>query len=120
MVILPFFLALIVSILIVAGQILWKLALNGLNLNLANFLNLLKSPLFIIGVLSYFFAFILWIYLLNKYPYHLIYPLLSFSFIFSLLAARFILHEEVILWSWIGVFIICLGIIIAGIGFKSL
>ncbi|MDD5606828.1 MAG: EamA family transporter [Candidatus Pacebacteria bacterium] len=112
-------LALIVSFLIVGGQVIWKIILEGQTYNFAIITKLLKSPLFIVGIIMYLIAAIIWLYMLSKYQYHQTYPLLSISFILSLLASSLILHESVSWMSWLGVFFICLGIIIMGFGFKS-
>lgn len=116
--ILPILLALIVSILMVAGQVLWKLGIGNRTLNFISFFEILKSPFFILGTIIYIFAAMLWLYMLSRYQYHYIYPLLSFAFILSLIASRFILHEQVSWVSWLGVLIICFGIIIITAGSK--
>lgn len=111
------FLTLTVVILIVTGQILWKLGVNGQIHNFDTFLKAVMSPLVISGIVVYIFAAAIWIFALSRYQYHHIYPLLSLTFVLALLAARFIFHEEVSWLAWLGVGIICLGLII--IGFSS-
>lgn len=114
----PIFLALTVVILIVTGQVLWKLGVTGKIHSFDSFLAALTSPLVIIGAIVYILAAIIWIFMLSKYQYHFIYPLLSLSFILALIASRFIFHEEFSWLSWLGVGIICLGIILIGLANK--
>jgi len=112
-------LAVIVSIFIVTGQVLWKMGIDSQNFNLSHIFEILKSPFFIIGAIIYILAAIIWLYLLSKYQYHYIYPLmLSLAFIFSLIASHFILREQVSWISCVGILIICLGIIILTLGSK--
>jgi len=115
----PILLSIAVSIFIVIGQALWKLGIGNRILNFSNFPEILKSPFFIIGIVLYGFATILWLYMLSRYRYHYIYPLIiCVSLIFSLIVSRFILQEQVFWISWIGALIICLGIIIITVGSK--
>jgi len=117
----PILLSIAVSIFIVIGQVLWKLGIGNRILNFSNFPEILKSPFFIIGIVLYGFATILWLYMLSKYKYHYIYPLIiGLSVIFSLLVSRLVLNEEVSWISWLGVLIICFGIIIITVGSKLL
>jgi len=113
------FLSVMVSIFIVIGQVLWKLGIGDQTFNLSHLFEILKSPFFIIGAVIYIFAAIIWLYLLSKYQYHYIYPLmLSLAFIFSLIASHFILHEQISYISLFGILIICIGIIIISISYK--
>jgi len=113
------FLSIIVSIFIVIGQVLWKLGVGDRSFNLSNLFGILKSPFFIIGAIIYIFAAIIWLYLLSKYQYHYIYPLiLSLAFIFSLIASHFILHEQISYISLLGILILCIGVIVISIGYK--
>lgn len=54
-------------------------------------------------------ASILWMYMIKKYPLSMVYPLVSLSYVFGLLAAIWIFHEEVNLNKWIGVALIMIG-----------
>lgn len=114
----PIFLTMGIVILIVTSQILWKLAVNGKVHNLESFLAALASPLVIIGAVIYALVTVVWILMLSKYQYHLIYPIMSLSYVLALFASRFILHEQVLWISWLGVGIICLGVVIVSLGFK--
>jgi undecaprenyl phosphate-alpha-L-ara4N flippase subunit ArnE len=52
---------------------------------------------------------VLWMYILKKYPFSMAYPLASMSYVFGMLAAIFIFHEEVPMTRWLGVVLIMGG-----------
>lgn len=111
-------LTLTVIILIAAGQILWKLGVSNQIHSFDTFLKAVMSPLVIVGMGIYIVAAAIWIFALSKYQYHHIYPWISLTFVLALLAARFIFHEQVSWLSWLGVGVICLGLIIIGFSGK--
>ena len=53
---------------------------------------------------------VLWIYILRKYEFSIAYPLTSICYIFGIMAAQWILHEQVPATRWIGVGIIIIGV----------
>lgn len=114
----PIVLAVFVAILIVSAQALWKVAVSGKIHSIESFLEILISPLLIAGAVLYLVATIIWILMLSRYPFHLVYPFLGLSFIFALFISHFVLHEDVSNISWIGAVIISLGVMILGFGFK--
>jgi len=68
--------ALVCSVLIVVGQVLWKVAIdkNGGLINHdytigKNLFNYLFSPYMVSGILIYIVATVFWMYLLGKYEY---------------------------------------------------
>jgi drug/metabolite transporter (DMT)-like permease len=115
----PIFSTMGIAVLIVTSQVLWKLTVNGKVHNFSSFLAALTSPLVIMGAIIYALVTVIWIFMLSKYQYHLIYPTMSLTYVLALLASRFIFHEQVFWTSWLGVGIICLGIIIISLGFKG-
>jgi len=116
MIAIPF--VLVVVVLIVSAQILWKLGVSGKIYDIESFVRVAISPLVIGGAILYIIATVIWIFLLSRYQFHLVYPLISLSFVLGLFAARFVLHEEVSSLSWIGVAIITMGVTIASFGLK--
>ena len=54
-------------------------------------------------------ANLLWLWLLDKYPFSQIYPLTSLGFVFGMLAGLFIFHENVGYMQWIGIVMVILG-----------
>jgi uncharacterized membrane protein len=112
------FSALLCSLLIVLGQVFWKIAIDksgGLFSNdvslLRSSLNLLRSPWMIGGLLIYFLATVYWVYLLSKYEYSYIYPLTSMVYLISFIFAIFVFKENVNIYRWLGVFLIIAGVI---------
>jgi len=109
-----FLLVLAVVILVVSGQVLWKMGVGGQIHDLASFLTAIKSLLVLLGAFLYLIATAIWIVMLSRYSYHFVYPLLSLSFVLALIASRFIFHEEVSWLAWLGVGVICFGITLIG------
>ena len=56
-------------------------------------------------------ASLLWMFMLKTFPLSVAYPLGSLSYVFGILAAILIFHEDVSMAKWIGV-----GLIMAGCG----
>ncbi|MDR3194792.1 MAG: EamA family transporter [Tannerella sp.] len=69
----------------------WQLAASGLCMALAS---------------------MMWFYILKHYAFSVAYPMISISYVFSMLAAICIFHETVPLVRWIGVFLIMSGAIL--------
>lgn len=114
----PIILSFVVVVLMVCGQILWKLGFVTKITNFSSLLANVTSPLFIVGTISYMIAALLWVFTLNKYELHKVYPLVGFSFVLALIASHFVLHEAVSWMSWLGAIVITAGVIIIGFGFK--
>jgi len=116
-----FILATLSSILITLGQVLWKIAIdkNGGLINPSftlreNFLTIFLSPYMLSGLVIYSIATLFWMYLLGKYQYSYIYPMMSITYIFSFFFAIFLFGETVSLQKWIGIFVIISGIFLIG------
>ena len=60
--------------------------------------------------LSMITATVLWFYIIKNNDLSLVYPLISISYIFGMLAAVYIFHETVPLSRWIGVVLIMIGV----------
>lgn len=107
------FLTIINSVLMVAGQTLWKLGATGKDVhNLGQLLRLFLTPYVIAGLMVYAFSSILWIYILNKGELSFVYPIQSTAFIFALIVGTTIFKEHLTLTKIIGVLVICLGVVI--------
>ena len=57
-------------------------------------------------------ATFLWIYLIKNFAFSMIYPMISISYIFGMLASVFIFHETVPLTRWLGVILIMGGVVL--------
>jgi undecaprenyl phosphate-alpha-L-ara4N flippase subunit ArnE len=55
-------------------------------------------------------ATVLWGYILKHFEFSVAYPVTAFAYVFGMLAAIFIFHEQVSLMRWIGVGLIILGV----------
>ncbi len=101
------------SLLMVAGQTLWKLGARGKEVHsLEQLLRLFLSPYIIGGLVVYVCASALWIYVLNKADLSYIYPVQSLAFVFVLIIGTTVFKEQFTAWKLIGVLVICLGVFI--------
>jgi drug/metabolite transporter (DMT)-like permease len=102
----------------VVGQILVKAGLNALGeVNFSSgiiqtYLKIFLSPLVLIGTISYTFSVFVWIYALTKTDLSFAFPFVSLSYVLIILSSWLILGETIPLLRWIGVIIICLGVLI--------
>lgn len=55
-------------------------------------------------------ATVLWGFILKHFPFSVAYPVTALAYIFGMLAAIFIFHENVPVIRWIGVFVIIIGV----------
>ena len=54
-------------------------------------------------------AGLLWMYILRHYPFSQAYPLSSLAYVFGMVAAMFVFHEQVSLLQWVGILLIMAG-----------
>jgi drug/metabolite transporter (DMT)-like permease len=109
--------ALIAIVLLVGGQTLLKLGLNaigGVSLFEGNpvgsLLGLLRTPWIVLGFACYGLSALLWLDVLSKLDFSLAFPLVSLTYVFSLVIGRFIFQETVGLDRILGVFLILGGL----------
>lgn len=107
----PYLLLLINVILLVSGQMLWKVGASSISSwSGATFIYLIKSPFFIGGGILYVIATFIWMYVISKIPFSTAYPFQSLSYVLGVLAAYFIFKEQVSPTQWGGLFVIILGV----------
>ncbi|MGL4760208.1 MAG: EamA family transporter [Sarcina sp.] len=101
---------------LVSGQLLWKIGLDQVSLSSA------KEIIFAIfnkyifgGLVIYAVATIYWFYILKTNDLTKVYPLQSMSYIISLAAGYFILHEKINTNTFIGTIIILIGVTVISI-----
>jgi undecaprenyl phosphate-alpha-L-ara4N flippase subunit ArnE len=102
------------SLLLCAGQVFLKLALAkvGSFRPLRAFVcSLLANLNFLASGLSIAAASFLWMYMLKRYELSVVYPMVSISYVFGMLASIGVFHENVPVARWIGVFLIMTGVI---------
>jgi len=101
------------SLLLVIAQLLLKIALKQFgtfNWSWNYFKSVLFNPIFFLAGISAVSATLLWMYILKKYDFSLVYPLTSVCYIFGIMASQWILHETIPATRWIGVGIIVIGV----------
>ncbi len=114
-----FILILIVTFLLAVAQILVKIGvdnLGGLNIGIKTFFSdiipiILSYHLWLGGV-TIVVSSLLWMKVLSKVELSVAYPLISISYVFGLLAAKYILGESIPSIRWVGVGVIGIGIVL--------
>lgn len=105
----------------ISGQLLLKTGMiqigkfSILNVNLV--MQLLKAflnPFVFSGFICYALASVVWIITLSRVPLSFAYPMLSINYVGILFASNFIFHEHVSPYRWLGVAIICFGVMLIG------
>ncbi|MDR1406504.1 MAG: EamA family transporter [Tannerella sp.] len=97
------------------GQVFLKLAMEKtgtFRLVWAFFRNLLTNWHFAASGLCMAVASCLWIYMIKRYELSVVYPMISISYVFGMLASIYIFHETVPGTRWLGVFLIMTGVIL--------
>jgi len=51
----------------------------------------------------------LWFYIIRHFPFSMAYPMVSLSYVFGMIAAILVFHEEVSVARWMGVLLIMAG-----------
>ena len=96
------------------GQVLWKIGLNTVNLNLQD-LSKLKDTLMnewiLAGILCYVISTLLWWKALKDGPISQVYPFTSINFIILVVVGYFLFKENLGFLGIIGITLIVTGII---------
>ena len=103
----------------VAGQLLLKVGmsqLGALEISIAAIPSLIAriilSPYIIVGLAIYFGGVFFWLLALNRADLSYVYPFASLSYVLITLASWLLLHEAVPLMRWIGLVVICIGVML--------
>jgi drug/metabolite transporter (DMT)-like permease len=100
-------------LLLVAGQIAWKIGLEQQGgIHIGNLFSVLFSPLILLGIALYALATGLWFVVLSRLPLSLAYPLQSLAYAVGIFAAWYVFGEIIPLNRWIGAAVIVLGAVI--------
>lgn len=105
-------LALLQSLFLCGGQVLLKLGLAAsgpFRWSWPFFRAQLTNWWFLGCGLSFGVATVLWMHLLKHFPFSIVYPLSSLSYIFGMAAALLVFHEQVNGSQWLGVLLIMAG-----------
>ena len=92
------------SLLVCLGQLLWKLSANG------NLFYLL------LGFISYGFGALVMLYAYKFGSLSVLQPMLSANYIFTIIFASTILHEQFTFFKLMGIIIVFLGVFLIGCG----
>jgi Predicted membrane protein len=101
------------SLLFLAAQLLLKISVKqfgAFSWTWLFFKKALLNPYLMLSGLCAVFGTVLWMVILKKYDFGLVYPLTSLSYVFGLFAAQWILHEQIPVTRWVGVAIIAIGV----------
>ena len=110
---LVYMLVLINIVLLVTGQLLFKLGLNRIGaMTLQNLPAVLLSPLIWIGLGLYVIATLIWFAVLSRAQLNVVYPLQSLSYILLLVGSIVVFHEQVTPVRWLGVVVILFGVVL--------
>lgn len=107
-------LCIINALMLVAGQIMFKLGVKNKDLN--NIIAIVKtifSPIIFTALILYGFTTVLWLYILNKTDISFAYPIQSLALPTVLVLSTIIFNEQISISRWIGILIIYIGIVIA-------
>jgi multidrug transporter EmrE-like cation transporter len=102
----------------VAGQTALKLGVSqpGASVAAGDLVSLVgmiaRSPLVLLGLVLYAAGAVAWIAVLARIDLSLAYPFLALNFVLITLSSRFILGETVPFTRWMGILVICAGILL--------
>lgn len=103
----------------VAGQLLLKVGmsqLGALEISIAAIpsliMRIILSPYIIVGLAIYFGGVFFWLLALNRADLSYVYPFASLSYVLITLASWLLLHEAVPPMRWIGLVVICIGVML--------
>ena len=110
---LVYILVLINIVLLVTGQLLFKLGLARTGaMTLQNLPTVFLSPLIWMGLSLYVVATLIWFAVLSRAQLNVVYPLQSLSYILALVGSIIVFHEQVTPMRWVGVAVILLGVVL--------
>lgn len=98
-------------ILLVCGQVLWKIGIGRVNFNfsVSGIVNIVFNPYIFGGGIIYVFATVIWIYILSKAELSRVYPLQSLCYAASILAGVLIFNECFTIGKGFGAIFIIIG-----------
>lgn len=103
------------SVLLCGGQVLLKLALMRMpafGWTKTFWLGLLTNWHFAATGLLFGLSSLLWMYMLKVFPFSIVYPMTSLSYVFGMIAAILFFHEAVSATRWIGLLLIIVGCVL--------
>jgi drug/metabolite transporter (DMT)-like permease len=98
------------SLLAAYAQFVFKRSIRKFDFSIRNVIALLRKQAIIIGLAMYFVSLIIYLYALSSAELSFVYPVLSATFIFVMLIARFKLNEPITTVRALGILLIVIGI----------
>lgn len=105
-------LALLQSLLLCGGQMFMKLALRSIDAvswSWAFVLSQLTNWWWLACGVSFTGAGVLWMYILKHWSFSQAYPLSSIAYVFGMIAAMLVFHEQIAWTQWVGILLIMAG-----------
>ncbi len=107
-------LCLLNTLLMVTGQVLFKIGASGKIISsFKDIVILLFNPIIIFALFIYGGTTMLWLYILNKTPISYAYPIQALAFPAVLVISSILFKEAIPITRWIGVCIIFIGVFVA-------
>ena len=103
------------SALLCSAQILLKqamLTMQKFHLTLSFFHSLLTNWWLLACTICFLVAGGMWLYMLKVFPFSQVYPLTSITYVFGVVAAIWVFHEEVNPMQWLGIMLIMAGTVL--------
>ena len=106
------YILLIINILLlVSGQLLWKVGMEKIGTwGAGTLLDLIKSPYIIGGGLIYVLATVIWLYILTKIPFSIAYPFQSLAYVLGIFMGFLVFKEVVTPTQWMGAAVLVFGV----------
>jgi drug/metabolite transporter (DMT)-like permease len=97
-------------LLLVSGQVLWKLSLSRTPLqSMDNLLTVFLQPYLLLGCVLYGVATVLWFYALSHYDLSRVYPLQSIAYVLGALSGLVLFKEAMSYQQWFGLILLSSG-----------
>ena len=106
------FFSIIQSLLLTLGQVFLKISLVKMpkfGWNREFWGSLITNWHFAVCGVFFAFASILWMWMLKRFPFSIVYPLTSISYLIGILFALLLFNESIPLTRWLGVALIIVG-----------
>lgn len=108
------------SIILGSSQVVLKMGINHLGeLRFKQLSDLwpiiiksIASPIIMLGILMMASSFLLWFYILSRFPLNIAFPLSSMTFVITVFMAAIFLGEPLTIQNIAGTLVICLGVFI--------
>ncbi|GIP39733.1 membrane protein [Paenibacillus sp. J31TS4] len=100
-------------VLLVTGQLLWKVTLNKYPLkSWDSILTILLQPSMIAGCVLFVLATLIWFYALSRYDLSRVYPLQSMAYVLGAVGGVLFFKETITMTQWLGMVIILVGVVV--------